>query len=98
MDARQAHHLVQQIRQCAGLILGGPAGRDAGADRLDRRALEGVEFQIGQVVVGGDRLLPEEQAVFAGKARHQVLRPLQDEVPAKMGKADQRGPDRKRKG
>ena len=41
-------------------------------------------------MVRRDRFFPEKQPVLLGKARHQVLGALQHEIPAQMGKADQR--------
>ena len=40
-------------------------------------------------MVGRDRLLEEEHPPPAREALHQVLRPLADEIPAKMREADQ---------
>ena len=89
-DAGQPEHLVEQPRQRLFLLGRRPAVGDAGADRLDGGALEGVELEIGQVVAGGDRLFPEEHPAMGGEAADQVLRALVDEIPAQVGKADDR--------
>lgn len=91
VDARQRQHLVQQPRQPRLLLLPAPPVGDAGADGLDGGALEGMEFQIGQVVGGRDRLFPHQHAPRPREASHQVLRTLQNEIPAQVRKADKGG-------
>ncbi|MFL5456513.1 MAG: hypothetical protein ACJ78X_08945, partial [Myxococcales bacterium] len=48
----------------------------------------GAHFQSGLLRVV-HRLLEEEDATLAREARQQVLRALEDEVPAQMGKTKQ---------
>ena len=42
-----------------------------------------------------DRLFPEENPMIAGESRHQVLGPLENEIPTKMRKTDQDRPSHK---
>ncbi len=69
----------------SGSTRSGTRGRTA----VTGSAGEGVELEIGQVVRGRDHLLDEEHPAMAGEALHQVLGPLEDEVPAQVREADQ---------
>jgi hypothetical protein len=45
--------------------------------------------QQGSETVPEHGLLDEKDAKLSGEARHQVLRPLEDQFPAQMGKTEQ---------
>ena len=51
---------------------------------------EGMVLEIGERVIAGDVLFPEEHPPFRGEPLHQMLRPLRDEIPPQVRKADQR--------
>ncbi len=62
----------------------GKSFRHAGADRLNLTALEGVKFQIGQMMRARDMFFSKEDPMTGREALHQMLRALQYEVPAQM--------------
>ena len=62
----QDQQLVEQA-ESGPQLLTLPSVRNAWADRNDLGVIEGMEFQIGQMVVGRDVLFPEEHPPVFGK-------------------------------
>jgi hypothetical protein len=66
-----------------------PSSRDAWPDRDNICFSEGVELEIGKVMVRWNVFFPEEHPAVVSKALHEVLRSLQDKIPTQMRKAYQ---------
>ena len=88
-----ALHGEQHVEHLAQRLLAGsfvPPMRHARTQRDHVLLRERMVFEIGAVMVAQDRFLEHEHPATRREAGHQVLRPLEHEVPPQMGETDQR--------
>ena len=71
--------------------VGGEAVRQQRRDRLAAAVGGGLVTQHGPLDRLEQRLLPEQHAIVLRQPRHQVLRPLEDEIPAQVRETDEQG-------
>ncbi|RYG68648.1 hypothetical protein EON77_15320 [bacterium] len=67
-----------------------PPVRQARTDRDHAVVGERVIFEIGQRMIAGDVFFEEEDPPAGREAAHEMLRPLDHEVPTQVGEADDR--------
>lgn len=81
-------HEIEQFAQPGLTLRLVPRMRQAQPDRYDLGAVVGMIFEIGGMMICPDVFLKEIYLQIAAKPRHQMLRALQDEVPAQVRKTD----------
>ena len=84
---RDQHGQHVAKRGLAGRLV--PPMRHARTKRDDVLLRERVIFEIGPVVVAGDRLFEYVDASLPRKPAHEMLRALEDEIPPQMGETNQ---------
>ena len=88
LSAQRLQQHVEHLPQGGPTLFGIPPMRHAGPQRHHVLLREGMVLEEGAVMIAGDHLLEDVDPAVRREAAHQVLRPLEHEVPPQMREAD----------